>query len=91
MKKEEFVALGISEELAKKAADASAEELKGFVPKTRFEKIEEIKLVNRAKLLLMEKEGLDENGAHRFLEKLAMNSRSTKRKIAEEIIAKYKE
>ena len=55
------------------------------------EKIEEIKLVNRAKLLLMEKEGLDEASAHRFLEKLAMNSRSTKRKIAEEIIAKYKE
>ena len=52
------------------------------------EKIEEIKLV---KLLLMEKEDMDENSAHRFLEKLAMNSRSTKRKIAEEIIAKYKE
>ena len=40
MKKEEFVALGISEELAKKAADASAEELKGFVPKTRFDEVD---------------------------------------------------
>ena len=55
------------------------------------EKIEEIKLVNRAKLLLMEKEHLDEEGAHRFLEKLAMNTRNTKKKVAEEIIAKYKE
>ena len=43
MKKEEFVALGISEELAKKAADASAEELKGFVPKTRFDEVNEEK------------------------------------------------
>ncbi len=55
------------------------------------EKIEEIKLINRAKLLLMEKEHLDEEGAHRFLEKLAMNTRNTKKKVAEEIIAKYKE
>lgn len=43
MKKEEFVALGISEELAQKAADASAEELKGFVPKTRFDEVNEEK------------------------------------------------
>ena len=39
----------------------------------------------------MEKEHLDEEGAHRFLEKLAMNTRNTKKKVAEEIIAKYKE
>ena len=55
------------------------------------EKIEEIKLVNRAKLLLMSKAELDEEQAHKFIEKLAMDSRSSRRKIAEEIIAKYKE
>ena len=43
MKKEEFTALGISEELAEKAANASAEELKGFVPKTRFDEVNEEK------------------------------------------------
>lgn len=36
MKKEDFVALGISEELAAKAAEKSAEELKGFVPRERL-------------------------------------------------------
>ena len=43
MKKEDFVALGISEELAEKAAAASAEELKGYVPKTRFDEVNEEK------------------------------------------------
>lgn len=43
MKKEEFVALGISDELAEKAATASAEELKGFVPKSRFDEVNEEK------------------------------------------------
>ncbi len=43
MKKEEFVALGISEELADKAAAASAEELKGYVPMKRFNEVNEAK------------------------------------------------
>lgn len=55
------------------------------------EKIEEIKLINRAKLLLMEKEGISEQQAHRLVEKAAMDSRSSKRQVAEEIIARYKE
>ena len=36
MKKEDFVALGIPEELAEKAAEQSAKELKGFVPRDRL-------------------------------------------------------
>ncbi|MGG1639876.1 phage scaffolding protein [Paenibacillus sp. NRS-1782] len=43
MNKEQFVALGLSEELATKAATASAEELKGFVPKTRFDEVNDAK------------------------------------------------
>ena len=43
MKKEEFVALGISAELAEKAANASAEELKGYIPKSRFDEVNEEK------------------------------------------------
>lgn len=39
MKKEDFTALGISEELAEKAANASAEELKGYVPMSRFNEV----------------------------------------------------
>lgn len=37
MKKEEFVALGISEDLAAKAAEASKKELAGYVPKEQLD------------------------------------------------------
>lgn len=39
MKKEEFVKLGIDEETAKKCEIASQEELKGYIPKTRFDEV----------------------------------------------------
>lgn len=39
MKKEEFVKLGVDEELAKKCEVASQEELKGFIPKARFDEV----------------------------------------------------
>lgn len=39
MKKEDFIKLGFSEEDAKKAADASQEELKAYIPKTRFDEV----------------------------------------------------
>lgn len=39
MKKEDFVKLGIDEELAAKAEAASQEELKGFIPKARFDEV----------------------------------------------------
>ena len=39
MKKEDFLKLGFSEEDAKKAADASAEELKSYIPKARFDEV----------------------------------------------------
>lgn len=43
MRKEDFVALGIADDLAEKAATASANELKGYVPKTRFDEVNEEK------------------------------------------------
>lgn len=39
MKKEDFVKLGIDEETAKKCEIASQEELKGFIPKVRFDEV----------------------------------------------------
>lgn len=39
MKKEDFIKLGFSEEDAKKAADASAEELKSYIPKASFDEV----------------------------------------------------
>ena len=43
MKKEELVALGITEDVAQKIVDMSAEELKGFIPKSRFDEVNEAK------------------------------------------------
>jgi hypothetical protein len=39
MKKEDLVKLGLDEETAKKVAEASAEELKGVIPKARFDEV----------------------------------------------------
>lgn len=39
MKKEEFIKLGLDEETAKKCESASQEELKGFIPKSRFDEV----------------------------------------------------
>ncbi len=53
------------------------------------DKMEEIRLVNKAKWLLISKEGLLEPEAHRYLEKEAMDRCVTKKAIALEIIKKY--
>jgi response regulator NasT len=54
------------------------------------EKLEEIKLVNNAKLLLINNKHISENEAHKYIEQRAMFIRKTKRYVAEEIINKYK-
>lgn len=54
------------------------------------EKIEEIRLVNRAKWLLIERLGMKEADAHRYIEKQAMDQREPKRKVAEGILQTYK-
>ena len=54
MKKEEFVKLGIDEETAKKCEAASQEELKGFIPKSRFDEVNTAK--NNAEALLKERD-----------------------------------
>lgn len=43
MTKEEFIALGLTEEQATKAAAASAKELEGFIPKARFDEVNDAK------------------------------------------------
>ena len=52
-------------------------------------KMDEIQLINRAKLLLIEKLGKTEAESHRFIEKQAMDLRKTKKEIAESIIRTY--
>jgi len=43
MKKEEFIKLGLTEEQAKACETASSDELKGFIPKVRFDEVNESK------------------------------------------------
>ena len=53
------------------------------------ESFEEIKIVDRAKLVLIENENLSENEAHKYIEKEAMNRRLSRYQIAKEILVKY--
>jgi len=52
-------------------------------------KIEEIRIVDRAKCLLISYVNMSEEDAHRFIEKQAMDLRSTKRAVAENILKSY--
>ncbi len=51
-------------------------------------KLEELRSVSRAKLLLITQEQMTEEDAHRYIEKNAMDTRRTKKEVALEIIAK---
>ena len=53
------------------------------------EKMEEIRLVNRAKWLLISELQMDEPQAHRYIEKQAMDRCVSRQTIAEEIIKTY--
>ena len=58
-------------------------------PKNINERLEEIKIINTAKLLLIEHMNLTEDEAHKYLEKKAMDFRQSKIKIAKNIIDEY--
>lgn len=55
-----------------------------------MEKIDEMRLINRAKCTLIEYLDFTEPQAHRYIEKQAMNSRRTRREVAEKILDTYK-
>lgn len=55
MKKEEIVALGVAEDIAQKLVDMSTEEMKGFIPKSRFDEVNEAK--KNAEALVKERDG----------------------------------
>ncbi len=50
------------------------------------EKIEEIRLVNRANCVIINERGMSEPEAHRFIEKEAMDRRLPRSRVAEEIL-----
>ena len=53
------------------------------------DKMAEIKIVNRAKLLLMSEVHMDESQAHRYIEKQAMDRCVTRKAVAEQIVKTY--
>lgn len=54
------------------------------------EKIQEIRLVNRAKWALIQCLGMSEEEAHRYLEKQAMDHRISKREAALQVLSTYR-
>ena len=52
-------------------------------------KIEEIRVVNKAKWFLIDNENMSENNAHKTIEKAAMDAGITKKQAAQLIIEKY--
>ena len=65
--------------------DARVEEIMNNM--TIEEKMAEIKIVNRAKWVLIDRYGLSEPDAHRYIEKNAMDNGISKRAAADRIIA----
>jgi response regulator NasT len=53
------------------------------------QKIEDIRIIDRAKCLLISYMGMSEQESHRYIEKQAMDIRSTRRIVAEGILKRY--
>lgn len=70
---------------------AMVTKLKMFEKKnlTLKEKMQDIRTVNRAKWLLIEHMNMNEKDAHYYIEKQAMDTRLSRREIAENIIRTY--
>ena len=52
-------------------------------------KLEELRVVSRAKCLLVEYLHLNEEQAHKYIERISMEERKTRRAVAEEILQEY--
>ena len=79
--------------LALKMTSAAYNRTRTFIDENdRLRKsLADIRLVNRAKCLLIEKLGLSEEEAHREMEKLAMDQRVEKVTLAKRIIKEYED
>ncbi|MDE6398598.1 MAG: ANTAR domain-containing protein [Clostridiales bacterium] len=54
-----------------------------------LKKIDDLRLINRAKIILMQNMGFTEEQAHRHIEKRAMDQRRTRAEVAMEILRTY--
>ena len=99
-KAEEFGILTQAKPLSRQQAYASIKLLSALTNrlakmekayKNLQEKVNDLRVVDRAKWLLIEKEGLTEEEAHRKIEKYAMDYRTSRRRAAEDIIREYED
>lgn len=90
MKKEDLIKLGLTEEQAEKVVEIFAEELKGFIPKFRFDEVNEAKkkleeeLKNRDKQL-EELKKIDVEGLKAQIEKLQKENQDAKKQYEAEL------
>mgnify|MGYP000873730113 CR=1 FL=1 len=90
MKKEDLIKLGLDEEIAQTVADAFAEYLKGFIPKSRFDEVNEAKkkleqdIKTRDEQLEALKK-IDAEGLQAEIEKLQKENKATKEKYEAEL------
>ena len=91
MKVAEYGVFTLMTERAVEWMCVTRERLRGYerAEKSVSEKMEEIRLVNRAKWILIDVLGMSENDAHRYIEKQAMNRCVTKSEVARGIISTY--
>lgn len=70
---------------------ASQKRIKMMYDENRMlnQKLQDIKMTDRAKCILIESAEMTESEAHKYIEKQAMDRRVSKRSIAEEIIKAY--
>lgn len=57
--------------------------------KTLQDKMQDIRIINKAKWMLIENKGMTESEAHKYIEKLSMDRRRSRREIAEEVIEEF--
>ncbi len=76
---------------ALKLAIASKKRMSGLISENNLlqKKIEEIRLVTRAKCILIQYLNMTEEQAHRYIEKQAMDMRSARKEVAQKILDKY--
>jgi response regulator NasT len=76
---------------ALKLAVASKKRMSGLVNENNLlqRKIEDIRLVARAKCVLIQYLSMSEDQAHRYIEKQAMDLRATRKEIAQNILKNY--
>ncbi len=53
------------------------------------QKIDDIRIIDRAKCVLISHFGMDESEAHKYIEKNAMDMRKSRREVAEKILTTY--